>query len=132
MNFYLFLVIFVAVDLLLLFYVLYARSKKGFSKAEKTYFYSQWMMIREEHDQRHAVLDADKLLNLVLQKKGYAGGVGEQLKRAEKLFSGIDEVWKAHKLRNSIAHELDLRVTSRQAQQALSGFEKALKDLGAL
>jgi hypothetical protein len=132
MNFSLYLAIFLLVDLLLIIYVLYRKSRRTFSKRELIYFQTEWQRIFSLQDGKHAVMEADKLLHHVLGKKGYAGTVGEQLKKAEKVFTSIDNVWSAHKLRNRIAHELDVRITPGEKQNALRAFEKALKDLRAL
>ena len=132
MNFYTFLAVFLAVDLLLVVYVLYRRSKKKFSESDLRFFKEQWAKIQASPDAKHAILDADKLLNVVLRKKSFQGGVGDQLKKAEKFFSDVNGVWSAHKLRNRVAHELDMRVSMGDRTSALKSFEKALKDLGAL
>lgn len=132
MNFYTFLAIFLAVDLLLVVYVLYRRSKKKFAENDLRFFKDQWAKIQGNSDAKHAILDADKLLNVVLGKKGFHGGVGDQLKKAEKIFTDVNGVWSSHKLRNRIAHELDMRVSMGERTSALKSFEKALKDLGAL
>jgi len=132
MNFYLALAIFLIIDLLLVIYILYRRSAKKFSQKDLNFFKNEWRKITSISDGKHAVLDADKLLNLVLKKKGYMGGVGEQLKKAAKVFTNVNDVWSAHKLRNRVAHELDVQVSSGEKQQALRSFERALRDLGAL
>ena len=132
MDLYLIIGIFLAVDLLLVVYILYRRSVKKFSQSDLGFFAAEWGKIRQQGDGKHALMDADKLLNVVLKKKGYAGGVGEQLKKAGKLFTNVNDVWDAHKLRNRIAHELGIHLNHADRDRALRSFEKALKDLGAL
>ena len=58
--------------------------------------------------------------------------MGERLKKSGSRFSDIDKVWKAHKLRNALAHETDLEITYKQAATAVLIYEQALKDLGAI
>ena len=58
--------------------------------------------------------------------------MGDRLKKANDRFSDINAVWRAHKLRNAIAHETDLEITYQQAANALMIYKKALKDLGAI
>jgi len=41
-------------------------------------------------------------------------------------------VWYAHKLRNRLVHEPNVRLKKSEAQMALTGFRQALRDLGAL
>lgn len=132
MNFYLYLGIFIALDVLLVAYILYARSRRKFSQRDLHFFSKEWQKILDHKDGKHALLDADKLLHLVLRKKGYQGNVGDQLKKGAKLFTNINDLWFAHKLRNRIAHELDMHLNEGDRHRAIRYFEKALKDLGAL
>ncbi|MDO4612153.1 MAG: hypothetical protein Q4B29_01695 [Candidatus Saccharibacteria bacterium] len=79
------------------------------------------------------VINADKLLDRAMIEMGIPGKtMGDRLKRAGDKFSNIDQVWRAHKLRNALAHEDDLEITYRQAAGALAIFKQALKDLGAI
>lgn len=131
-NFYLFLGLFLLVDFLLLVFVLYRRARRKFGPHDLQFFRTEWRKISGHEDAKHALMDADKLFHVVMKKKGYQGSVGDQLKKGAKLFSDLNGLWSAHKLRNKIAHELDVRVSSSERQFALRSFEKALKDLGAL
>ena len=80
-----------------------------------------------------AVIDADKLLDDALKKKGYKGKtMGERLVAAQRDFSNNDSVWYAHKLRNRLVHEPDTRLRRGEAKNALAGIRQALKDLGIL
>ena len=132
MDVYFYIGIFVLVDFLLLLYIFYRRSKKRFSDRDRIFFKKSWEKIRAQQDGKHALLDADKLLHVILVKKGFKGTVGDQLKKAEQLFTNINEVWFAHKLRNQIAHELDMKLSLGDHQRGLRIFENAFRDLGAL
>lgn len=80
-----------------------------------------------------AVMNADKLLDQALKDRGTAGQtMGERMKAATNSWSDANSVWQAHKLRNQIAHEPDVRVSYNDARRALAGFKRALKDLGAI
>jgi hypothetical protein len=80
-----------------------------------------------------AVIDADKLLDEALKKKHFKGKtMGERLVSAQRTLSDNDGTWYAHKLRNRLVHEPNIRIKKREAQAALAGFKKALRDLGAL
>lgn len=122
------IVLFIVIELVLIW-----RKKHKFSEKDRKFVVLQWESIRENIgcDPKHAVIDADKLLDFVLQKKGYTGSLGEKLKKAGKILSYINDVWNAHKLRNRIAHEVGFEVTEREARRALSAFKQALHDLGA-
>ena len=79
------------------------------------------------------VIDGDKLLDKAMMEMSIPGkNMGERLKHSKDKFTDINAVWRAHKLRNALAHESDLEITYRQAVTALSIYKKALKDLGAI
>jgi hypothetical protein len=80
-----------------------------------------------------AIIDADKLLDDALKKRHFKGKtMGERLVAAQKNLSDNDAVWFAHKLRNRLVHETNVRLKKRDVQKALSGFRQGLRDLGAL
>lgn len=80
-----------------------------------------------------AVLEADKLLDRALREMNIAGKtMGERLKRMDGRFSEINDVWRAHKIRNQIAHDDDYTIDYNTASHALAAFKQALKDLGAI
>lgn len=91
-------------------------------------------LVRDNESSYHlAVLNADKLVDQALRDKGFRGQtMGERLKSAKDKLPHRNDIWEAHKLRNKIAHEPDVRVSYDQARRALSGFKQALKDLGAI
>lgn len=79
------------------------------------------------------VIDGDKLLDKAMVEMGVPGKtMGDRLKHSKEKFSDINAVWRAHKLRNALAHESDLEITYRQAQVAMAIYKKALKELGAI
>ena len=79
------------------------------------------------------VIEADKLLDKALVEMGIPGKtMGDRLKRAGGRFSDENAVWRAHKLRNAIAHEADLEITMKRSSTALAAYKQALKDLGAI
>lgn len=125
-------VAFVLLDLIFIGFVLYMRKKKKLSERDKAYFIDQWQKIKTDKDYVHAVMGADKLLDWLLAKRGYSGSLGQKLKAANNLFTDINGVWSAHKLRNKLAHELDANISYKEAKRALNNFEKAFKDLGLL
>ena len=80
-----------------------------------------------------AVSEADKLFDYVLKAKGFPGEtMAERLKRAERQLTDRNGVWQAHKLRNSLAHEVGFAVADGHAREALSAFRRGLQDLGVL
>lgn len=80
-----------------------------------------------------SVIEADKLLDKAMMEMGLPGKtMGERLKKSGSRFTNLNAVWRAHKLRNTIAHESDFEITYKQAFNALAIFKQALKDLGAI
>ncbi|MBP9852651.1 MAG: hypothetical protein QG629_68 [Patescibacteria group bacterium] len=80
-----------------------------------------------------AIIDADKLLDEALRTKRYKGKtMGERLVAAQHDLRNNNEVWFAHKLRNRLVHEHDVKLRKTDVKDALLGVRGALKDLGAL
>ena len=79
------------------------------------------------------IIEADKLLDKAMMEMGIPGKtMGDRLKRSGDKFSNLNAVWRAHKLRNAIAHESGFEVSHKQAFNALAVYRQALKDLGAI
>jgi hypothetical protein len=85
---------------------------------------------------KSALNDADKLFDQVMSQLGFHGdSFAERLKGGRQRFStyGIyDGIWKAHKLRNSMAHDMGFDLVVSQVKDALANFERGLRDLKAL
>ncbi len=80
-----------------------------------------------------AIMEADKLLDHALKQRHFAGdAMGDRMKSAKNIFSDNDIVWKSHKLRNRLAHEQNVQLSQKTTAKALTGYKKALRDLGAL
>src|SRR3989338_4652453 len=80
---------------------------------EKTEKNEQWVRVenymRSENpsDWKIAILEADNILDEVVERMGYRGEtLGERMKMIEPSdFLHLDEAWRAHKMRNEIAHK---------------------------
>ena len=80
-----------------------------------------------------SIINCDKLLDKAMIEMGVPGKtMGDRLKRAGGKFTNLNAVWRAHKLRNAIAHESDIEVSYKQAYNALQVYKQALKDLGGI
>lgn len=80
---------------------------------------------------RLAILEADIMLYDMLDQMGYEGdSIGEKLKNVEPAsFNSLDEAWRAHKVRNIIAHEGASYVLPRnEAERAIRQFETVFKE----
>lgn len=103
---------------------------------DRTYYLDIWQKIHIKSQAQEtwelAIIDADKLLDHALKKKGYAGTtMAERMVSAKNAFSKRQLVWEAHKFRNQIVHE-ETKVSEKKMHAALHGFKTALKDVGAL
>ena len=83
-------------------------------------------------DWRIAILEADILLDSIIEKIGYKGsGLGERLIKIKPAqFRSLNQVWTAHKVRNRIAHEgPKYELTKDVAEKVLEMYKKALEEL---
>jgi len=123
------LAIFIAVDVLIVLYVWYRRSGRKMSPRAAASIRKQWKEIIRQKDMRHAIMDADKLLDHALYQMGYRGNLGAKLKKAGPRFTKVNKVWAAHKVRNNIAHQINYKVDEKTYRSAMLGFKEAFKDL---
>lgn len=114
-------------------------SKKGRQRLDVDKYRIKYLSIeqqlkKDEQSSYHlVVLNADKLLDQALIERGFKGKtMGERMKRAGTTFTNNNGVWAAHKLRNRIAHESDIKISYDETRYALAYIKKALKDLGAI
>ena len=118
--------------------VVISLTKRGGKTLDQQKYRSRWLAITQNAGStsetwQFAIMSADKLLDSALRERGIVGEtLGERLKNAKPYLSNIDSVWRAHKLRNRIAHDDGVKVSQRQASDALKIFKRALTDLGAL
>jgi hypothetical protein len=85
---------------------------------------------------RQAINEADKLFDHAMRQQGLSGDtMGERLKSARNRIGDrdiYDHIWRAHKLRNALAHEVGFDLVPSQAKEALADFERGLRTLGVL
>jgi hypothetical protein len=123
------ILIFVIADVLIVGYILFRRYHKKMSKAVINEIKTEWKKIIREKDHKHAILEADKLLDYALMRMGYKGSLGAKLKKAPSLFKNINDVWAAHKIRNNIAHKINYKVDEKTYKATMLKFKQAFKDL---
>ncbi len=120
---------FVAMDVLIVFYVIWRRTRQKISEKHLSEIRENWKKIIRQKDKKHAILDADKLLDHALGLLGYRGNLGAKLKKAGPLFKRINKVWAAHKIRNNIAHQMNYHVDDKTYRNSMLAFKEAFKDL---
>lgn len=131
-----FAAIFIVGGLLFAAIALTRRGPKGLD-VEK--YRSRWMTIEQQLKRDEVgsyqlcILNADKLLDQALQERGLPGStMGERMKNMQAKWSNANNVWSAHKVRNQIAHEPDVKLDYNSARRHLGAFKQALKDVGAI
>ena len=106
------------------------------SNLDKVAIRRQWAKVRRlvgNKEPQFAVIEGDKVFDNALKQLGFKGEtMGDRLKSAQPSIKNINDVWSAHKLRNRLVHEPDVDISMRDVQTALSSFEKALRQMGAL
>ncbi len=103
--------------------------RRKVSQKEKQKIQKNWKEIIRQKDMKHAIMDADKLLDHALFLLGYRGNLGTKLKKSSKLFKHINKVWAAHKIRNNIAHQINYQIDEKIYRNSMLTFKQAFKDL---
>lgn len=86
-------------------------------------------------DWRQAIIEADIMLEELLQALGYQGeSVGDMLKSVTKEdFLTIEDAWGAHKVRNIIAHTGgNFQLNERETKRVISLFENVFKEFNVI
>ena len=86
-----------------------------------------------EQSWRLAILEADIMLNEILDVQGYKGEtMADKMKQVDRAkFNSIDAAWEAHKVRNAIAHEGTAHVLDqREVRRVISLYERVFKEFG--
>lgn len=111
------------------------------AEVETTHSNSRWdgiiaLATGSSHgDWRRAILEADIMLFDVMREQGYPGTtVGEQLKNANPIqMTTLDLAWKAHKVRNDIAHGGEsYALSERDARATIDYYRRVFEELGAI
>lgn len=131
-----FLVAVLIIGLTILAIVLLTR--RGGKVLDTTKYQQRWLAIESSLKSDNpssfqvSILQADKLLDMALKDRGFKGQtMGERMKSAQNEWKNANHIWGAHKIRNRIAHEPDVKVTYEIASRTLVAFKQGLRDLGA-
>lgn len=84
-----------------------------------------------EPELKLAVIEAEDLLNDVLDDKGVPGETFEEkIKQVVKIqLPNLEEVLEAHKTRNAVVYEPDYKLNLEQAKKILEIYERAIKSV---
>ena len=90
------------------------KPKSGINNIDRNYILKKKSEVSEmlksdnEYETKHAIMEADKLVDFLLKKKGYDGhSFADRLRAAKANIEPrlYDEVWRGHKVRNKVAHD---------------------------
>ena len=97
---------------------------------------ARWKKIQDllgsqnENDWKQAILEADQMLDMILDGLGYKGeSIGEKLKRVGPgEMKAVDDAWEAHKVRNDIAHRSSLHLSQHDANEAIQRYRRVFEE----
>jgi len=87
-----------------------------------------------ESEYKLAVIEADNLMDNSLKRLGYSGAtLGERLQKlTPTAVPNIGQVLESHKIRDSVVHDPDYRMSLDEAKKTLDAYGQAFKDLQIL
>lgn len=84
-----------------------------------------------EYDCKLALMEAEELFNDILKDKGFAGkNFEERVQNVEKIqLPNMEEILEAHRVRNSVAHDPNYKLSSDEAIKILGIYERGIKSI---
>jgi len=107
-------------------YIQYSWTRHKLKGEAKRNVLEQWARLQGEKELPRKLLGADAVLDVALAALGYRGTLGDKLKRAGSFIPDVNAVWKAHKIRNRIAHEANVNINERQLEEAIAALERTI------
>lgn len=114
-----------------------ALTNDALSTKEKNELKESWGMVSaglasgNESHWRTAVIRADAVLDLALRARRFSGEtMAQRMNRAARKYPAVEDAFKAHRLRNELAHNPTRPLTEKETRWALQIFERALYSLG--
>lgn len=79
---------------------------------------------------RNAILEADQLLNELLDMLGYKGEtMADKMRKVDVVaFNTIDFAWEAHQIRNRLTQDAAFQIDSREAKRVIKLYERVFKE----
>jgi len=81
---------------------------------------------------KSALIELDKLFSYALKMDGFKGNtMGERLKSARNFFdkNTYNLIWQAHKVRNSLVHDVDYNINQAEVKKNYKNMRSALMKL---
>lgn len=113
---------------------------RSFKAFEAVSFVKRWERIKRrlrkdwEPELKLSIIEADQLLDDLLKRMGYTGeSLGERLKKLNSnILPNIDEIFKAHKIRNNVIHDPDYKLSLSKTKEVIKIYEETFQNLEAL
>ncbi len=85
----------------------------------------------DESSWHAAIMEADKFFDSVMHRLGYSGdNFSERLKQIHTTeVSNLNDIWQAHRVRNSLSHDVNFTISQDDAKRAVAAYERAMRDL---
>ncbi len=93
----------------------------------KARIHKQWLFALSIPDAGRRILEAEKVVDSMLNALSYFGTFADKLERAGPRLQNAEALWQAHKLRNRIAHEPGFHLNEKQAEIAMKTYEGVIK-----
>lgn len=106
-----------------------ARRRGRVSAADRARIAHAWSRVDALRDPARRVLEAEKAFDLLLKAWGRKGGFVEKFEAVAWRFPHAESLWKAHKLRNRLAHESGAEVSKADADRAVLAFRSGVESV---
>ncbi len=111
--------------------------KAGF---DRKVIFTQWKKINDDavsappHSVTLGVIAADNFVDAILKGMGIEGEhMADRLQKFDsREYHSLENLWKAHKIRNQLVHTPGFEISENDGKQVLKAYEAFLKELGAL
>ncbi len=91
----------------------------------------QLLQSHNQNDWRQAIIEADIILEEMLEKMGYDGmTIGDKLKNVEPSdFRTLNQAWEAHKIRNRIAHMgSEFQISHADTERVINLYQEVFEE----
>ena len=95
----------------------------------------QHVLSNNPNDWKLAIIEADVMLEKMLEDAGFAGvTIADRLRSASgRSFATIEDAWQAHRVRNLIAHGgSDFVLTQKMAQSTIVQYQKVFQEFNII
>lgn len=83
---------------------------------------------------KFAIIEADALVDDILKRLGYEGEyMADRLAKLDvQDFPSVEKLWRAHRVRNELAHTPGFEISHEHAKSLIEIYEDFLKEVGVL